>query len=112
MTGDTRIYIPPADLLAFPDVVVMSEPEEMYDSITILNPAGLIEVLSESTESYDRNIKLPAYLSLPSVRQVLLVAQDQIRIESYPDNMVYHSGDRVRFLDMNFLANDAYQKVY
>jgi Uma2 family endonuclease len=112
MTGDTRIYVPQADLLAFPDVVVMCEPEEMYDSITVLNPTGLIEVLSESPESYDRTIKLPAYLSLASVRQVLLVAQDQIRIESYPDGMVYHSGDTVHFLDLLFPADDAYQKVY
>jgi Uma2 family endonuclease len=111
LNNDTRVYIESESLMTFPDLVVMCEEEEMFDAITVLNPTGLIEVLSSSTEAYDRTVKLPAYLSLPSVKQVLLVSQDEIKIESYPDGNVYHSGDVIPFLDMNIVADEIYLKV-
>jgi Uma2 family endonuclease len=109
--NDTRVYIESENLMTFPDLVVMCEEEQMFDAITVLNPTGLIEVLSSSTESYDRTVKLPAYLSLPSVKQVLLVSHDEIKIESYPDGKVYHSGDVISFLDMEIIADEIYLKV-
>ena len=54
------------------------------DKETIIkNPVVIIEVLSDSTELYDRNTKKRYYLDLPSVKYYLLVSQDEKRIEMY-----------------------------
>jgi Uma2 family endonuclease len=50
---------------------------------TLLNPTVLIEVLSPSTERYDRGRKAPVYRTLESLREYLFVSQDQPRIERY-----------------------------
>jgi Uma2 family endonuclease len=111
LNNDTRVYVESEGLMTFPDLLVMCEEEQMYDAITILNPTGLVEVLSSSTEGYDRTVKLPAYLSLPSVKQVLLVAQDEIKVESYPDGNVYRTGEVIPFLDLFIPIDDIYLKV-
>jgi Uma2 family endonuclease len=75
----------PAGLFTYPDVVaVCGEPR--FDDIqfdTLLNPTLLVEVLSPSTESYDRKTKAVQYRSIPSLAEYVLVAQDQIRIERW-----------------------------
>ena len=50
---------------------------------TLLNPQVIIEVLSESTEAYDRGKKFEHYQRLDSLAEYLLVAQDSHRIECY-----------------------------
>lgn len=73
----------PAGLFTYPDVVVVCG-EPRFDDIhfdTLLNPTLLVEVLSPSTEAYDRRTKAGQYRSIPSLSEVILVAQDQIRIE-------------------------------
>ena len=50
---------------------------------TLLNPTLLIEVLSPSTEAYDRGKKFAHYRKIASLREYLLVAQDQPNIERY-----------------------------
>jgi Uma2 family endonuclease len=109
--NDTRVYIEREGLMTFPDLVVICEEEQMYDAITVLNPTGLVEVLSSYTEAYDRTVKLPAYRSIPSVKQVLLVAQDEIKVESYPDGNVYRTGEMIPFLDLLIPIDDIYLKV-
>lgn len=51
---------------------------------TLLNPSLIVEVLSESTEAYDRGEKFAHYRRLETLREYVLVAQDKIRIEHYP----------------------------
>jgi Uma2 family endonuclease len=50
---------------------------------TLLNPVLIAEVLSESTEAYDRGTKFGHYRRIPSFREYLLVAQSQFRIEQF-----------------------------
>jgi Uma2 family endonuclease len=50
---------------------------------TLMNPTVLMEVLSDSTESYDRGAKFGHYRKIPSVIEYLLVAQHEYRIEQY-----------------------------
>jgi Uma2 family endonuclease len=50
---------------------------------TIVNPVVIIEVLSPSTEQYDRGRKFQAYRSLPSFQEYLLISQNAIRIEHF-----------------------------
>ncbi|MGV3719987.1 MAG: Uma2 family endonuclease [Actinomycetota bacterium] len=84
-TSDLRISIPDAGLYTYPDVsVVCGEPEfsdEFLD--TLLNPALLVEVLSPSSEAYDRGVKFAHYQRIASLKEYVLVAQDRVRVERY-----------------------------
>jgi Uma2 family endonuclease len=75
----------PTDLFTYPDVVVVcGEPrfdDEEFD--TLLNPTLIVEVLSRSTEAYDRGIKSSRYRSIPSLSQHVLIAQDRIQVEHF-----------------------------
>jgi Uma2 family endonuclease len=74
-----------ADIYHYPDVaVVCGEPQlEDKHGDTLLNPTVLIEVLSDTTEAYDRGEKFADYRKLPSLREYLLVAQHTPWIERY-----------------------------
>ena len=70
---------------SYPDVVVTCGGESFEDenSDVLLNPLVIIEVLSESTEAYDRGLKFFHYQLIPSLRDYLLVTQDYCRVEHY-----------------------------
>lgn len=76
---------PPTGLYTYPDVSVVCGGPVFEDDIadTLLNPQVLVEVLSDSTEAYDRGKKLAHYRSLPSLREVLLVSQDEVLVDHY-----------------------------
>ncbi|HVF27604.1 MAG TPA: Uma2 family endonuclease [Pyrinomonadaceae bacterium] len=83
--NDMRVRIPATGLYTYPDVVVVcGEPvfEDEYVD-TLLNPTLIVEVLSESTESYDRGKKFAHYRSVESIVEYLLVAQDEYRVEQF-----------------------------
>lgn len=83
--NDMRVKVSPTGLYTYPDaVVVCGEPrfEDRYLD-TLLNPTVIIEVLSDSTEAYDRGDKFAHYRTLESLTDYLLVAQDKPRIEHY-----------------------------
>lgn len=81
-TSDMRLRVTP-DLYTYPDVIfVKSEPEyEGGRQDVLLNPQVVIEVLSPSTESYDRGEKFEYYTHLDSLTHYVLVAQDRPRVE-------------------------------
>ncbi len=83
--GDMRVKAAAHAAYTYPDVVVVCGRPEFEDSErdTLLNPTVLIEVLSPSTEAYDRGAKFEAYRSLPSLADYLLVAQDRAVVELY-----------------------------
>jgi Uma2 family endonuclease len=72
-------------LYTYPDVSVACEAPRFADDAedTLLNPIVLIEVLSESTEAYDRGRKFEMYRRIPSLREYLLVSQWEPRLESF-----------------------------
>ena len=82
---DTRVRVSATGLYTYPDLLVACEPLEFDDDQrdTLLNPRVIIEVLSRSTEAYDRGTKFAHYRSLPSLREYVLVSQDQPLIERY-----------------------------
>jgi len=84
-SGDMRVRIPSTRLYTYPDVVIVcGEPQFEDDYVdTLLNPTVIIEVLSESTELYDRGKKFGFYRTIPSLAEYLLIAQDEQRIEQY-----------------------------
>lgn len=83
--ADMRVKVSPAGMYTYPDLtIVCGEPsfEDAYVD-TLLNPTVIVEVLSESTEAYDRGEKFAQYRRLDTLREYVLVAQDKIRIEHY-----------------------------
>lgn len=85
LPSDMKIHVPRTDAYVYPDVsVVCSEPEFFDDtSDVICNPRVVVEVLSASTERFDRGDKFAGYRSLTSMVDYLLVAQTQARVEHY-----------------------------
>lgn len=83
--SDMRVHVPATRLYTYPDVsVVCGEPELQDGHLdTLLNPLLLIEVLSPSTAAYDRGTKLEQYRTIPTLAEVLLVAQDRPWIEQH-----------------------------
>jgi Uma2 family endonuclease len=80
-----RVKVTATGLYTYPDVVVVcGEPKFEDESVdTLLNPTLLVEVLSQSTERYDRIAKSSYYRTLDSLAEHLLVAQDEVRLEQY-----------------------------
>jgi len=83
--GDMRVHVPATGLYTYPDLVVVCGEPRFDDSEldTLLNPTLLIEVLSASTEGYDRGKKAAHYRTLDSLREYLLVSQEEIRVELF-----------------------------
>jgi Uma2 family endonuclease len=84
-SNDMRLRVAPNGLYTYPDVMVAcGEPQFADDqSDTLLNPVLIAEVLSDSTENYDRGRKFEQYRTLPSLSEYVMVAQDAPRIEQY-----------------------------
>lgn len=84
-TSDQRIHVAATGLYTYADAGVVCGKPQMHksDSLTLLNPLVLVEVLSKSTESYDRGEKLEQYRNIPSVREILLVSAHEPRIDHH-----------------------------
>ena len=82
---DMRVRVSAMGLYTYPDVVVVcGEPQFENDSVdTLLNPTLLVEVLSPSTEAYDRGDKFEQYRTLESLADYVLIAQDRYRVERF-----------------------------
>lgn len=83
--SDMRVHIPVTDRYAYPDLVVAcGEPRfEDAELDTLTNPTLIVEILSPTTEDRDRGTKLFQYRSIPSLKVILLVAQDRVHVEQY-----------------------------
>lgn len=82
---DMRVKVDASGLYTYPDVVIVCGQPMFEDAEvdTLLNPTVLIEVLSPSTESYDRGAKSGQYRRLPSLREYVLIAQDRPQVEVF-----------------------------
>ena len=99
LSGHTYVY---------PDVIVVSgEPKFEGNELDILlNPTVIVEILSKSTLYYDKTDKLDCYLATNSVKEVLLVKEEEMRVEHYTKQTVnqwiyriYDASDSVISLD-------------
>jgi Uma2 family endonuclease len=83
--SDMRVRVPSTRDYTYPDVVVVCGEPQFEDDHgdTLLNPTVLIEVLSDSTERYDRGRKFGLYRTIESLAEYVLVAQDEYRVEQY-----------------------------
>jgi Uma2 family endonuclease len=83
--NDMRVKINPTGMYTYPDIAAVCGEPRLEDAHfdTLLNPQVIMEVLSESTEAYDRGEKFAHYRRLDTLREYVLVAQDKVRIEHY-----------------------------
>lgn len=83
--SEMRVKVNPVGLYTYPDLAVVCGEPELEDTYfdTLLNPTVLIEILSQSTERYDRIAKSDYYRRLTSLSEYLLIAQEQHRVEQY-----------------------------
>jgi len=88
LSSDVRVRSKVTGIATYPDVTVVCENIEVDDEDKhgVLNPRLIVEVLSESTEGYDRGAKAAHYRRIASLREYVLVAQDEPRIEVYRRN--------------------------
>ena len=85
LPGDIRVEIPRFNCYVYPDLLIASGTLELADkhADTLLNPTVVVEVLSPSTEGFDRGEKFTLYQSLPSVQEYVLISQDRVLVELY-----------------------------
>ncbi len=82
---DMRVRVRQTTLFTYPDVVVVCGEPRFEDDVfdTLLNPTLIVEVLSPSTEAYDRGEKFARFRQLASLREYVLVAQKEVHVERY-----------------------------
>ena len=100
-SSDLRVRVMPTGLATYPDITVVCghlefDPDDPKKH-TVTNPTLIIEILSPSTEEYDRGEKLHHYQQIPALRAVVLVATDVQRID------VWRRTERGWALDSNAL---------
>ena len=85
LTSDLRVKITATGLYTYPEVVIVCDDPQFEDNMadTLLNPRAIVEVLSDSTEKYDRGVKFAHYRQLASLQEYVLVAQDRPLVERY-----------------------------
>ncbi|MGF1673816.1 MAG: Uma2 family endonuclease [Rivularia sp. (in: cyanobacteria)] len=83
--ADQRIWIPEKRIYTYPDVMVIQGELQMQEGRidTIINPLMVVEVLSKSTRSYDKDEKFSAYRTIPSFQEYLLIEQYTMKVEQY-----------------------------
>jgi Uma2 family endonuclease len=84
-TSDLKVKVEATGLYTHPDVTIVCGPPQFVDpkSECLTNPTVIIEVLSPSTEAYDRGAKFEQYRAIPSLTAYLLVAKDRPRVEQF-----------------------------
>lgn len=83
--SDLRVKVSTQGDYTYPDLVVVCGSPSFEDSFndTLLNPVLIIEILSKSTEAYDRGLKFQLYRGLEVLREFVLIAQDRCHLEHY-----------------------------
>ena len=82
---DLRLKIEATGLYTYPDLSVICGPLRFAEGTddTVVNPTVIVEVLSDSTEGYDRGTKFEHYRQIPTLQEYLLVSQKAPRIEQF-----------------------------
>jgi Uma2 family endonuclease len=85
LNSDMRVRVPASEKYVYPDGIVVCGVLEVEDddNDTLLNPSVVFEVLSDSTESFDRGRKFENYQTIASLTDYVLVAQDRVRVEHF-----------------------------
>jgi Uma2 family endonuclease len=121
-TSNRLFYVEAYNRYFYPDAQIIEgepiNPLYMKNMQALINPALLVEVISESSEEYDHVEKWNCYQSITSLKQYVLVSQKEKKVESYrrvKDEWLYVSlyGDNatLKVLDCEITLADLYEKV-
>ena len=122
-SNDMRVSVQRGERYLYPDIVVTCGQEAFEDdhSDTLLNPLVIFEIISPSTEAYDRGLKFMYYQSIEPLQEYLLISQSHHRVESFYKQSdgawgyrsFNNSAEKIIVQSINcFLAiNDIYHKV-
>jgi Uma2 family endonuclease len=123
--SNQRLKIKATRLRCYPDISVYCGPIE-YDeedrfAETAVNPTALFEVLSPSTEAYDRGLKAESYRRIPSLRAYVLVSQEGPHVELYErqgdqswlltEQSTLGASLRLPFISVELLLAEIYDRV-
>ena len=121
--SDLKVKEQTSGLFTYPDLVVICGEPEFYDNgkDVVLNPTVIMEILSPSTENYDRGFKFELYRKLKSLKDFFLVSQEKVFIEHYSKNTdnswtlnEYNNKEQsiiIKSIDCNLKLEDVYYKV-
>lgn len=122
-TSDQLITIPECEKFVFPDVVIVckkpsfTKNKQGLDALE--NPEIIIEVLSDSTETNDRNEKFDCYKTISSFREYVLVSTNKKKVEVFKKinetewlmSTYYDENDEVKINDCKILLKDIYEQT-
>jgi Uma2 family endonuclease len=107
---DMKVRLPSLNLFYYPDLAVTCDDRDLRsDEDFILHPKLIIEVLSDSTEAFDRGDKFADYKSISELEEYALIHQKQILVERFQRKsdtlwmpQIYRTGDTVEFASIGF----------
>jgi Uma2 family endonuclease len=120
--SDMRVQVDENNHYTYPDVIIVCDKPTFLDDKknTLINPTVIIEVLSESTELYDRGKKFQAYRLIPSLQNYILVASESKLIEVFTRNtngqwVIFDLDSegkiKISYLDCELSLDEVYEKV-
>lgn len=109
-TTDMKVRLPSLNLFYYPDMAVTCDDlDRRSDQDFILHPKLIIEVLSNSTEAFDRGDKFADYKSIPELIEYVLIHQTQTLVERFQRQsdqlwmpQIYRAGDTLEFASIHF----------
>ena len=119
--ADMKVRLPALRTFYYADLVVTCDTRDLgSDEDFILHPKLIVEVLSDSTEAFDRGDKFSNYKSILELEEYILIHQKQVLVERFQrksDNLwipqIYREGDTVEFVSINFncAIADLYENI-
>ena len=123
-SSDLKVFIPVLNKSVYPDLTIVQGNAIMKHKHVIMNPLLLVEILSDSTEAYDRGDKFEYYKTLPSFREYVLVSQNAPLVDVfYLENPLENIWKSVRVegldaviplksIDCTLKMKDIYRRVF
>jgi Uma2 family endonuclease len=122
--SDMLLYLPDCEKFVYPDLMIVCGEVQLDKAKrqgldVLLNPTVIIEVLSESTATYDRTEKLHCYLMLNSLQQYVLVDSEKVHISTYTRttendwllHMEQNINQNIHIHECNVALKDIYNRI-
>jgi Uma2 family endonuclease len=118
--SDTKAHIETMDIYYYPDVIVSCDQRDKAFNNFLRYPCLIIEVLSPTTEAFDRGDKFADYRNLESLQEYVLVSQNKINVEVFRRNSEgqwlfysYGKGEKLHLASVDFHCpiNDVYEDI-
>lgn len=107
---DMKVRLPSLNIFYYPDLAITCDQRDRVSNEDfILHPKLIIEILSDSTEAFDRGDKFSDYKSIPELEEYVLVDQKQVLVERFQRKsetlwvpQIFQAGETVTFPSINF----------